>query len=273
MSERAIRFGPGEGLIGIVSEPDAPRAGRLRAVVMTNIGMHHRVGPFRLYVELARALAASGVCALRFDLSGMGDSVTRRDAATPSDSAQRDLVDAMDWLQGAYGIDEFVLLGLCSGVDSTHAVAARDPRVTGAIFIDGYAYPTAGYYVRHYLVRPLQLPRWVRFGRRLLRGERRATRPADGATVFERELPTKAEFRRDVRTITARGTRLLFMYTAGANRRINASRQVFEMLGADVTNECITSEFMPSADHVFSRTVQRAHLFDRVVRWVTSLPD
>jgi pimeloyl-ACP methyl ester carboxylesterase len=272
MRERAVCFGPAHGLIGIVSEPALPRAGPRRAVLMSNIGMHHRIGPFRLYTEMARALASDGVFVLRFDLSGMGDSAMRPDGDTAAVRAKRDVRAAMDWLQRAYGIDDFVLLGLCSGVDSTHVVATGDQRVKGAIFIDGYAYPTPGFYVRHFLVRPLQPGRWVRFGRRLLRGERRGIQGSDGATVFEREQPTQPDFARDIGAMTLRGTRLLFIYTGGAYNRINSGRQVFEMLGAGVCSDNIQSELLLSADHVFSSTAQRALLFDRIRAWVKALP-
>ena len=272
MRERAVCFGPANGLIGVVSEPGTPRAAPARAVLMSNIGMHHRIGPFRLYVEMARALAADGFLVLRFDLSGMGDSAMHHDGDTPAMRARRDVKDAMDWLQRAYGVDEFVLLGLCSGVDSTHAAAIRDHRVKGAIFIDGYAYPTAGYHLRHLFVRPLQPGRWLRLGRRLLRGERRIVPGADGATVFEREQPTQAEFARDIGAMTLRGTRLLFIYTGCAYNRINSGRQVFEMLGPGVRAEYIESQLLRSADHVFSSTAQRALLFDRIRRWIIALP-
>ena len=272
MRERAVRFGPANGLIGVVSEPGTARVGPARAVLMSNIGMHHRIGPFRLYVEMARALAADGFFVFRFDLSGMGDSAVLQDGDTAAMRARRDVKDAMDWLHRAYGIEEFVLLGLCSGVDSAHAAATRDHRVKGAIFIDGYAYPTTGYHVRHLVVRPLQPGRWLRFARRLVRGERRIVPEADGATVFEREQPTQAEFARDIGTMTARGTRLLFIYTGGAYNRINSGRQVFEMLGAGVRTEHIESQLLRSADHVFSSTAQRALLFDRIRRWVNALP-
>lgn len=272
MSERAVTFGPGHGLVGVYSAPESPVAGAARAVIMSNIGMHHRAGPFRLYVELARRLEAAGLHVLRFDLSGMGDSAMRRDGRTPGERAALDLDDAMTWLQEQHGISEFVLVGLCSGVDSTHAAAVRDPRVVGAAFIDGYSYPTPGYRVRHYTLRPLQLGRWMRLGRRIARGERRSAATSAQASVFEREIPTHAQFAADVTTMTERGTQLLFVYTGGVNQRFNAPRQVAEMVGPGARTECIAVELMRDADHVFSRTAQRAALYDRLVHWATSLP-
>ena len=272
MSERAIVFGAYGGLTGVLSEPEVPIPGKRRAVLVSNIGMHHRAGPFRLYVKLARRLAAAGVHVLRFDLSGMGDSLPRSDAPTPAERVARDLNDAMSWLTESAGIEEFILIGLCSGVDSTHAAATLDPRVRGAVFIDGYAYPTPGFYVRKYSLRFLQPRRWRRYLQRWVRDGRRGDKQLAEATVFNRELPTKDEFRRDVTTMTRRGADLLFIYTAGVMHEFNALRQLNEMLGPEPDWSHIDSEMMPMANHVFSSAEQRAMLLSRLERWVQSLP-
>ena len=272
MSERAVTFGPRNGLVGVLSVPAQPAAGAPRAVIMSNIGMHHRVGPFRLYVELARRLEASGLHVLRFDLSGMGDSAMRAEGDTPSARAAHDLDDAMQYLHDTLGIDEFVLVGLCSGVDSTHAAAVRDPRVTAAVFIDGYSYPTAGYRVRHLIRRPLQAGRWIRFARRVARGERRRTQASDQSTVFERDLPSHAQFAHDVATMTARETRLLFIYSGGVYHRFNSPVQVREMVGPAARADRIEVDLMMDADHVFSRPDQRRALADRIATWASRLP-
>src|SRR5688500_20259796 len=69
LRERAIRFGSGERLVGILTDPaDGEDAQRPTAVFVT-AGMLHRVGPNRLYVTLARRLARLGVPSMRFDLS------------------------------------------------------------------------------------------------------------------------------------------------------------------------------------------------------------
>ncbi len=272
MNERAVVFGAHGGLVGVLSEPKTPARGAARAVIVSNIGMHHRVGPFRIYVELARKLAASGFPVLRFDLAGMGDSAPRHDAPTPAARAARDLDDAMQFLTETLGITEFVLIGLCSGVDSTHATASTDPRVVGAAFIDGYAYPSTGFKVRHYVVRPLQLGRWVRFLQRRVRGDRPLISDTDGQSVFEREYPTEAQFRKDVLAMTSRGARLLFVYSGGVYFRFNSPRQVFETLGPGAPESQIEVETMYSADHVFTSAQKRAELLTRLDRWVQSIP-
>ena len=101
MRERAIQFGSHRGLVGIVTTPDAtPDAPRpTRAIVMANVGLHHRVGPYRLYVDLARRLAARGFAALRFDLSGLGDSAARPGTMSDIERGILDMTEGMAWLE------------------------------------------------------------------------------------------------------------------------------------------------------------------------------
>lgn len=272
MTERAIVFGAHGGLIGVFSEPTTELPGKRRAVIVSNVGMHHRAGPFRLYVKMARRLADAGVAVLRFDMSGMGDSLPRHDATTPAERAARDLDDAMRWLTESAGIEEFILVGLCSGVDSAHAAATRDSRVKGAVFIDGYVYPTNGFRVRKFTVRFLQLGRWQRYFLRGLRDGRRNGKLLAEATVFERNLPTHDQFRRDVAEMTHRRTGLLFVFTSGVMHEFNSLRQLNEMLGSAPDWQHIESELMPQANHVFSSAEQRGMLLSRLEQWVLSLP-
>ena len=73
MKEHAIVFGREATSVGIVTEPAAKHTSpSLPAVVILNSGVIHRVGPNRIYVALARDLAALGFPVLRFDLSGIG---------------------------------------------------------------------------------------------------------------------------------------------------------------------------------------------------------
>ena len=285
-TERAVVFGPGTGLVGVLTAPPppaAPRVGPRRALLVANIGLHHHVGPFRLYVELTRAAAARGWHALRFDFAGLGDSAPRAGALTSGadgDVAQAvdDTRAAMDWLAAEQGIEEFVLVALCSGVDSAHAVTLDDPRVVGAAFIDGYAYPTAGFRLRRHVVRYLQAGRWARWLRRRL--DRRALATAvvseadEGAATgsFTRSHPTRGRFRADVAAMVARGARLLFVYTGAVDGSCNDERQLGETLGPAVPMAAIEVALVRDADHVFTGVEARGALVRRVLAWMDRLP-
>ncbi|HHO68021.1 MAG TPA: alpha/beta hydrolase, partial [Gammaproteobacteria bacterium] len=73
MKERVVTFGPERNLVGVLTQPDQVRPD-LPVLVFLNAGLLHRVGPYRMHVDLARQLAARGYASLRFDLSGRGDS-------------------------------------------------------------------------------------------------------------------------------------------------------------------------------------------------------
>lgn len=284
--ERAIVFGPHRGLVGVVTYParegaEGARAAPRRAVVMANIGVMHHVGPFRLYVELARGAAALGWHALRFDLSGLGDSAPRSGARTSAEQTQADVGAALDWLEQTLGVREVVLVGLCSGVDSTHPVAVADPRVIGAVFVDGYTYPTWGYHLRRHTLRYLQLERWQRAVRRRIR-RLRARAPNAAATeapddapqgAFQREYPTRARFCDDVAQVAARGARLLFVFTGTFDGHFNAERQMHEILGRRYPRETVDVALFRGADHLFTGARQRAQFFGRVQRWLAEFPD
>ena len=84
MNEHPVRFGPTHGMSGIVTAPVDADSGSRRALLLSNVGMLSRIGPFRLYVELARVVGDVGWWALRFDESGMGDSEPRASGRTRS---------------------------------------------------------------------------------------------------------------------------------------------------------------------------------------------
>jgi pimeloyl-ACP methyl ester carboxylesterase len=95
----------------------------------------HRVGPNRLYVNLARRLARSGFTVLRFDHSGVGDSQPREDHLPFGESSVAEAVDAMNFLAADRQCDKFALVGLCSGTLTAFRTAYVDARVTSLVLL------------------------------------------------------------------------------------------------------------------------------------------
>jgi dienelactone hydrolase len=266
--ERVHLFGSHRGLVGVTTEPasDQRRPGA-PAVVFSNVGLNHRVGPGRIYVDLARQLAAAGYVALRFDLSGFGDSAPRRTDADDLERAVLDSREAMDFLQSR-GLSRFVLVGFCSGVDSAHALALQDARVTGAVFIDGYAYKNIGFWLRYYTIRNLQPARWKRYVRqRIARLRKEIGRPETGPAqeVFVREYPTRNTFAADIESLLNRSVDLLFVYTVVADNHYNYRRQFYDTFGF---HPRLDVEYYTRADHVFSAEHERRKLITRIVSWM-----
>jgi pimeloyl-ACP methyl ester carboxylesterase len=136
--EEALWFGDGHRLFGILTESEQRRAGRT-AVVFLNAGANHRVGPNRLYVSLARDLAARGYPAFRFDAGGLGDAAPApgmTENRVYSKDSVADVKMAMTFLTRVREVERFVLIGICSGGFLAFHTSAEDPRVAGQIMIN-----------------------------------------------------------------------------------------------------------------------------------------
>ncbi len=255
MRERAHAFGSHGGLVGVLCEPEGGARAGVPAAVFSNVGLNHRVGPNRSWVELARELAKAGYASLRFDLSGLGDSEPRPDGRPDSERAVLDLTEALDFLEAQASIERFVLVANCSGVDSLHAVALRDPRVVGGVYIDGFGWRNSAYRWRRRILGPLQLDRWRRhFSRgRIYREARRHT--GETVEVWKRDLPTREQFAEDLDRLLARDVRLLFVYTGGMDQLYNYRGQFHDTFGH---REEVDVAFYPRADHLLSRAEDRA---------------
>lgn len=131
---------PGGPLFGLLAEPlDGVRGGPV--AVFLNAGAVRRIGPNRLWVEVARRWAARGVPTLRMDLEGIGDS----------DGDPGRYGDVNNFYTMSFGVhveailDELerrslgqrsILVGLCAGGYWAFHTAATDPRVTAALILN-----------------------------------------------------------------------------------------------------------------------------------------
>jgi hypothetical protein len=103
-----------------------------------------------MYVLLARRAADAGHIALRFDFAGSGDNLPRATTVSLEESARIDAIEAMDELAAAKGINQFVLVGLCSGADDAMRIARSDSRVIGICCIDVATYASFRYDIHRY---------------------------------------------------------------------------------------------------------------------------
>lgn len=137
MNERTLVFGDSARLVGVLTEADeAASDGRRPAVLLLNSGLIHRVAPNRLYVRMARRLAACGHDSLRFDFSGIGDSTVRTDALPVEESGIAESREAMDLLERLRGHRRFILGGICGGGYFSFRTACRDERVVGLALLN-----------------------------------------------------------------------------------------------------------------------------------------
>ncbi|MDJ0954060.1 MAG: alpha/beta hydrolase [Acidimicrobiia bacterium] len=268
MNERVVRFGPGNGLLGILSTPADPIPGA-PAVVLLNAGLLHRVGPNRMYVDLARRLAALGFSSLRFDMSGVGDSEVQDGGLLYIERSVGDTLAATDALAERHGLDRFVLLGLCTGAFNAFRSALRDDRVVGCVLLDGYSYPTTRSRIRHYRSRVFQLSRWTGYvTRRLGMQSGKSETDADDLIIFENETVPRDRWAAELKSLIDRNTKLLMIYTRLGPLVFNYERQLHDAFPELDLEDAVTVRYYPDADHTFTLPANRREAMTAIESWM-----
>jgi len=139
----SVEFGL-ERLFGVLTSPaDGLTAGV--CAVLLNAGALRRIGPNRLWVEVARSWAARGVPTLRIDLRAIGDSDGDERAYTNNDGyyapeLTQQALATLDRLV-AHGMpNRFILAGVCSGAYWSFRGALADERIVGAFMINLWSF-------------------------------------------------------------------------------------------------------------------------------------
>ncbi|MGA9856864.1 MAG: alpha/beta family hydrolase, partial [Solirubrobacteraceae bacterium] len=108
---------PDGTLPGVLCEPGQPTE---LCAVFLNAGAISRIGPSRLWVDVARRWAARGVPSLRLDVTGIGEADGAMNAYPHASGLYRlelvaQVVAAIDDLQARGVAERFVLVGMCAG--------------------------------------------------------------------------------------------------------------------------------------------------------------
>lgn len=138
--EAPVQFGEGGQFFGIVSESLAAQGERGRTgIVLVSVGSNHHIGPNRMYVTQARALASLGFVALRMDIGGVGESQAsagREDNHLYAMHSVADVEAAVRYLREQRQIQNIVLIGVCSGAYLSYHAAAADPEISSIVLIN-----------------------------------------------------------------------------------------------------------------------------------------
>jgi pimeloyl-ACP methyl ester carboxylesterase len=283
-------FGSSGALIGVVAAPEHPEA-KSPAVVFLNAGVTHRVGPNRLHVHLARALAEEGFVTLRFDFSGLGDSSVRADDLPAIKSVVVETREAMDLLTETYGVESFILVGICSGATSSYLTAREDERVVGAVMINaqGHLHGDDLDLGDHLRARTLARHSWrialkssfrSKNWRKAIQGQlqpKRILRMMFGGSVEAlrgrrkgAQAPRIPDVLSDLRELTGRGVRLFHLYCEG-DEGLDYFHVVLGDKMRDVeTDENSRFEVIRGSNHVFTLLWSQERLVELVCEWARS---
>jgi pimeloyl-ACP methyl ester carboxylesterase len=274
MTDSVHLLGNGTTPIAVLSRPSGRPTGEV-AVVFFNSGLLHRVGPFRLYVDLSRRLAEQGIAALRIDQSGKGDS-ERRQGISFEEATRRDFEEAAAFLQGTVGAKKFIVVGLCSGADDGLYLCSQYPEIVGAVLLEPYAARTPKFYRRHYAPRLLRMTSWAALAGRVVQSLRkRASSPSRKAPAAVdmgalRAFPGHDEMRRRYLSAVQRRARLLCIFTSGSTRYYNYAGQLAEGLGLSDRKGLISEIHLPWAKHTYPLVSHRQQLIGHVCEWMRS---
>jgi pimeloyl-ACP methyl ester carboxylesterase len=279
VTEKALLFGEGKSLVGIVTLPAESSPVDRPVIVILNAGVLHRVGPNRVHVQMARALADLGFTVLRFDFSSIGDSRAREGSRPFEEVVVEDTREALDFMERSTGVGRFLVVGICAGADSALQALAREPRIVGAALIDGHHVESVGFALGLYRRKLLSFRGWVRF----LTG-RSEFWPGLVAMarwlISRRSLPAQAtaslssisRHRELLRSAVERGTRLLLVYTEDSPSLYNYRRHIERPLGGWSGRDRVSVEHFDGSDHVFTLRVGQERIVKLLCGWASSLP-
>ncbi len=275
MSESAHLIGTNPQIMGILNVPqELTDAGERTAVVMLSSGLLHRVGPFRLHVDLARALARIGIMSFRIDQAGRGDS-SRSEGMTAGETIQAELAIVREFLAGSQGVDNVVLVGLCSGADDALELARHNAFVKGIVLLDGFAARTPWYYIAYYgqrILDPVRLGNIIKS--RLKRLTAKSSGSGDNRNVeFEelagiRNLSTVDDARTAFGALFERDGHALCVFTGGVKEYYCYQGQLRKNLKNRTSKVWLTEVFYPSANHTYPMVKHRNELVELIISWI-----
>ncbi|MDH3710999.1 MAG: alpha/beta hydrolase [Cyclobacteriaceae bacterium] len=272
MKEQACQFGEQRRLSGIVTLPedDKSRVG----LILISAGLTAKVGPYRLYTELARDVAKTGICTLRFDLGGIGNSEQIYAGYPLKVRTQLDITEAADYLESAYGITNLVVGGLCSGAEDALRYAYDDSRVSGVILLDGHGYsssdkkskPLNGRTIIRWigsLLKKLDLYKYV-----MGSAEESSLEGVQGLVDYQQmELVESTHI---LNTLIARPAELLYVYTRRFRHSLTRKEQFAQMFPQVNFKDQVTVSCLPHMEHTQVFEEDRRELVDTISQWLSS---
>jgi dienelactone hydrolase len=275
--EKVVQFGRASALVGIVTDPPADANDPSRpGVILLNAGLLHRIGPNRLYVELARRLATTGLVVLRFDFSGIGDSEARGDDLPFEQSAIRETQEAMTFLSETRGVQQFVLAGLCTGAVNAFHTAREDSRAVGAVLLNPLGFNAESRSLVHAHLYWEAVSSVLRSPRRWLGAISRHLRVRIMLRHLQRVLARRESvgaLEAEFRSVVERGVALLVLFSSPHDPGMRELELVVgDRLEQLTGSGHVTFETLEDATHTFHSLTHQAMLLDIIDRWIRGVP-
>lgn len=278
-SVSAFTFRAGEAdLVGLIhaASPDATEG-----VLIVVGGPQYRVGAHRQYVHLARALAAAGIHAMRFDYAGVGDSSGSFESF---EGVSTDIRAALDEMKRRLpDLQRIFVWGLCDGASAALLHAAGRPEVFGLMLVNPWVWSeessaetmVSHYYARRFFDRAF----WARLLRggvnpvAALRGFARAVSHAVQGRLAGRSHPSSnaASYQDRMATALANFSGPTLIILSGndlvaRNFEDRANRDALWQ-GALGTQK-VTIRHIEQADHTLSRGEWKNRLATWTIDWI-----
>lgn len=245
------------------------------AVLFLSAGLLRSHGPNRLFVECARELASQGISSLRFDLSGIGDSIERLSNASIEEKTLAEAKEVIDAISLEKGINRFIVVGLCSGAYDGIEIALQDERIVSVVSIDGYSVKTKWY--KLHWVKSLVLPRllqkssWLKLINRLTgKASEASTAKMEADELFlEVEAPEKiiARFAK----LLARKVQLYCLFTGGVINEYSYHGQLADAAPLLANSPHLTEVYYPEMDHLLLLEEHRKKVIRSVTEHIVSI--
>lgn len=272
MNEIALTLGSERHLAATLTLPHGSTPPEV-AVILMNAGVIHRMGPHRLNVKIARALAQANIPSLRLDLSGQGDSRSPLKAIERPQQVILDLKAAMDHVQRICSIQRFVIVGVCSGAFNGLALAQEDPRVAGLWLLDGPVFSTRKTnwvrYAHQLKARPVQAL-WT-WGMRALRTPLwllKAASTASTAPPVAGQQLSQSAFAATLQQLVDRGTAIRLVYSGSMYWSYNHATQFADAFAGHPFVAQVRCDLLADVDHTGSTRAGQLKLIHNVLDWM-----
>lgn len=271
--EHARQFGTFGRLNGVLTTPDVSE-GIETVLILVSAGFTTKVGPYRLYAELARQIAAHGIAAFRFDLGGIGNS----EILDPGEPLQlrtfKDIRDAVDLVSDTLHPGQIVIGGLCSGAEDAFRYAETDERVTGVVLVDPHAYRTQMWWIRNVFSRMFLsrvIYKFMRsFGFINVVSKKSPWGRPEG---FEGDLVNYQYMKADeatriLRELNRRQVRYHYIYTGGRHDAFNHRSQFYSMFRDVEFSGFESITHLPYIEHIQVFREDRNELIRVISHWL-----